>query len=144
MDNIVFKKIWNDSGEMDTNGNFLFEVKLTCMTENIMVSEIYYMWNDRAKKLAEAIKKVIKNQKEQIVDFTEMKRNTIIGYSLKILPSDVHGHILIFVEMGIGNDCNTEHYSKFVVETELGLLEQFGNKVEKMAELGLDEKISLN
>ena len=144
MDNIVFKKIWNDSGEIDTNGNFLFEVKLTCMTENIMVSEIYYMWNDRAKKLAEAIKKVIKNQKEQIVDFTEMKGNTIIGYSLKILPPDVHGHILIFVEMGIGNDCNTEHYSKFVVETELGLLEQFGNKVEKMAELGLDEKISLN
>lgn len=144
MDNIVFKKIWNDSGAIGSDSNFMFEVKLTCKSKNIMVSENYYMCNNFAKKLAKAIKKVIKNQKEQIVDFTEMKGNTIIGYSLKILPPDVHGHILIFVEMGIGNDCNTEHYSKFVVETELGLLEQFGNKVEKMAELGLDEKISLN
>jgi len=144
MDNIVFKKIWNDSGEIDSNSNFLFEVKLTCANENISVSEIYYMWNDCAKKIAEAIKKVIKSQKEQIVDFTEKKENTITGYSLKIEPPDVHGHIVIFVEMGIGNDCKKEHYSKFIVETELGLLEQFGNKVEKMAELNIDEEIKLN
>ena len=57
MDNIIFKKIWNDSGEIGSNRNFLFEVKLTCTNENIMVSEIYYMWNDRAKNIAEAIKK---------------------------------------------------------------------------------------
>lgn len=144
MDNIVFKKIWNDSGEIDTNSNFLFEVKLTCTNENIMVSEIYYMWNDRDKKIAEAIKKVINKQKEQIIDFTEKKKNTITGYSLKIAPPDAHGHVFIFVEMGIGNDCKNEHYSKFIVETEIGLLENFGNKVEKMAELGLDEEITLN
>lgn len=144
MDNIVFKKIWNDSGEIGSNSNFLFEVKLTCTNKNIMVSENYYMWNDRAKEIAEAIRKVIKKQKEQIVDFTEKKDSTITGYSLKILPPDVHGHILIFVEMGIGNDCKKEHYSKFIVETELGLLEQFGNKIEKMAELNLDEEIALN
>ena len=144
MDNIVFKKIWNDSGEIDSNSNFLFEVKLTCANENISVSEIYYMWNERAKKIAEAIKKVTKNQMEQIIDFTEKKENTIIGYSLKILPPDAHGHILIFVEIGMGNDCKKEHYSKFIVETELGLLEQFGNKIEKLAELDLDEEIALN
>ena len=46
--------------------------------------------------------------------------------------------------MGIGNDYKNEHYSKFIVETELGLLEQFGNKVEKMAELNIDEEIKLN
>lgn len=144
MDNIIFKKIWNDSGEIDTNSNFLFEVKLTCANENISVSEIYYMWNDRAKKIAKAIKEIIKSQKEQIVDFTEKKENTITGYSLKISSPDVHGHVLIFVEMGMGNDCKKEHYSKFIVETELGLLEQFGNKVEKMAELNIDEEIKLN
>ena len=144
MDNIIFKKIWNDSGEIGPNRNFLFEVKLTCTNENIMVSENYYMWNDRAKNIAEAIKKVIKNQKEQIVDFTEKKENTITGYSLKISPPDIHGHILIFVEMGMGNDTKREHHSTFIVETELGLLEQFGNKIEKMAELGLDEEIALN
>jgi hypothetical protein len=33
--------------------------------------------------------------------------------------------------MGMGNDCKKEHYSKFIVETELGLLEQFGNKIDK-------------
>ena len=144
MDNIIFKKIWNDSGEIDSNSNFLFEVKMTCMNKNIMVSEIYYMWNERAKKIAKAIKEIIKRQKEQIIDFTEKKENTITGYLLKIAPPDAHGHVLIFVEMGIGNDCNKEHYSKFIVETELGLLEQFGNKIEKMAELSLDEEIALN
>ena len=144
MDNIIIKKIWNDSGEIGSNSNFLFEVKLTCTNENIMVSEIYYMWNDRAKKIAKAIKKVTNKQKEQIIDFTEKKENTITGYSLKIVPPDVHGHVFIFVEMGIGNDTKREHYSKFIVETELGLLEQFGNKIEKMAELGLDEEIALN
>ena len=144
MDNIIFKKIWNDSGEIDNNSNFLFEVKLTCLNENVMCSEIYYMWNDRAKKIAKVIKEVIKNQKEQIVDFTKKKENTTAGYLLKIAPPDVHGHVLIFVEMGIGNDAKKEHHSTFIVETELGLLEQFGNKVEKMAELNLDEEIKLN
>lgn len=144
MDNIIFKKIWNDSGEIGSNSNFLFEVKLTCTNENIKVSEIYYMWNDRAKKIANAIKKVIKKQKEQIIDFTNKKENPIDGYSLKILPPDVHGHVLIFVEMYTGNDNKKPHYSTFIVETELGLLENFGNKIEKMAELDLDEEIALN
>lgn len=144
MDNIIFKKIWNDSGEIGNNNNFLFEVKLTCSNENITVSEIYYMCDQFAKKISNAIKIVIQKQNEQIVDFTNKKENPIEGYSFKISPPDVHGHVIVFVEMGIGNDNKKPHHSTFIVETELGLLEIFGKKVEKMAELELNEEIALN
>ena len=143
MDNIIFKKIWNDTGAISNDNNFLFEVKLTCTNENIIVSEKYYMCDNLEKKIAEAIKKVIEKQREQIIDFTKKKEKIIEGYSFKILPPDAHGHNLIFIEMGIGNDCKKEHHSTFIIETELGLLEKFGNKIEKMTELGLDEEISL-
>ena len=144
MDNIIIKKIWNDVGSIDSDSNFLFEIKLTFINENLIISDKYYMCNNNATKISQAIRKVIEKQKAQIIDFTSKKEDIITGFLLKILPPDAHGHILVFVEMGIGNDCKKEHYSKFIVETELGLLEQFGNKIEKMAELGLDEEIALN
>lgn len=35
MDNIIIKKIWNDSGSVMRDSNFIFKVKMTFKNENL-------------------------------------------------------------------------------------------------------------
>ena len=143
MDNMVIRKMWSDDGSVLWDSNFLFGMKLTCINDNLTISEEYYMCNENAKKISNTIKKFVKTYKEQKVDFINKKENTIEGFSFRILPADSSGHVLIEVEMGSGWNTKQNHYSIFNIKTELGLLEKFGSRIEKLSELN-DEEISLN
>ena len=140
MDNIIIEKIWNDS---DISNTGLFEVKLTCITEYIIINENVYMNDSLVKEFANIIEEYIANNKETRLGIP-IKEGHTPGFEMKILPFDKHGHILIEIIMEIDDNDKKLHSAIFYIKTEIGLLEKFRLKLNKLLNLEIGEKISLN
>ena len=139
MDNIIIKKIWNDSYVIECN-NF-FEIKLICINEFITISQNVYMTDEIAKRLAKTIKKSINNRTEARFYVSINKEES--GVLIKVFPADVHGHILIEMKMEINDNDKKIHYATFYIETEIGLLDKFASKISQLISLEIDEEVSL-
>ena len=140
MDNIIIEKIWNDS---DIVNNSLFEIKLTCINEYININENVYLDNSISKKISDKIEKYIKTNKEMYYEIN-IKKGYTDGFSIKILPYDNTGHILIEMKMEIADNNRKLHYATFYIKTEIGLLENFGRKIKDIINLDIGECIKLN
>ena len=139
MDNIIIKKIWNDSDTIEFN-NF-FEIKLTCINEFLRISENVYITDKIAKDLSKTIKKSINNNQEV---YFEVSINEVEPeFSIKIFPADVHGYVLIEMNVEIADNDEKMHYAIFYIKTEIGLLDSFADKIGKLVSLAIDEEISL-
>lgn len=139
MDNIIITKIWNDS---DIINNKIFQIKLTCQNEYITIKEEVYLDDYLAKKWAETIKKALKENKKYDYEVS-MKKKMAPGFSMTIYPYDNHGHITIEMKMEIEDTTNKEHFACFYITTEIGKLEKFSNKIEKIINLEIDASVSL-
>lgn len=140
MDNIIIEKIWNDS---DISNTGLFEVKLTCITEYITINENVYMKDSLLKEFANIIEEYIANNKETYFEIP-IKEGHTPGFEMKILPFDKHGHIQIEMKMEIDDNDKKLHFAIFCIKTEIGLLEKFRFKLNKLLNLEIGEKIFLN
>ena len=140
MDNIIIEKIWNDS---DIVNNSLFEIKLNCINEYININENVYLDNSISKKISDKIEKYIKTNKEMYYEIN-IKKGYTDGFSIKILPYDNTGHILIEMKMEIADNNRKLHYATFYIKTEIGLLENFGRKIKDIINLDIGECIKLN
>ena len=140
MDNIIIEKIWNDS---DISNTGLFEVKLTCITEYITINENVYMNDSLVKEFANIIEEYTVNNKETYFEIP-IKEGHTPGFEMTILPFDKHGHIQIEMKMEIDDNDKKLHFGIFYIKTEIGLLEKFRLKLNKLLNLEIGEKISLN
>lgn len=139
MDNIIIEKIWNDS---DIVNNQLFEIKLTCINEYININENIYMDNNIAKKISKKIENYIKMNKQTYYEMN-IQKGYANGFEIKIFPCDIKGHVLIEMKMEITDNSEKIHRATFYIKTELGLLENFGNKLKDIIKLEIGEKIKL-
>jgi len=140
MDNIIIEKIWNDS---DIFNNDEFEIKLTCINEYININEKIYMDKSISKDISKSIENYINTNKETFYEIN-MKKGYTSGFTMKIFPYDLTGHILIEIKMEINDNNDKLHYATFYIKTEIGLLESFGKKIKNIINLNIGEYIKLN
>lgn len=140
MDNIIIEKIWNDS---DIFNNDEFEIKLTCINEYININEKIYMDKSISKDISKSIENYINTNKETFYEIN-IKKGYTSGFTMKIFPYDLTGHILIEIKMEINDNNDKLHYATFYIKTEIGLLESFGKKIKNIINLNIGEYIKLN
>lgn len=139
MNNIIIEKIWNDS---DITNNGLFQIKLTCINEYININENFYLDKSISKKISDEIEKYIKTNKEMYYE-VNLKKGCAEGFSIKIFPYNLTGHILIEMKMEINDNSEKLHHATFYIKTEIGLLENFGKKIKDISNLYVGESIEL-
>ncbi len=139
MDNIIITKIWNDS---DFINNKIFQIELTCQNDHLIIKEDIYLDASLAIKWAKTIKRSLKEKKKYTYEVS-MKKKMAPGFSMTINPYDNPGYISIEMKMQIDDNHNKEHFANFYIITELGLLEKFSDKIEKIINLEINDSISL-
>lgn len=139
MNNIIIEKIWNDSNIFN---NDEFEIKLTCINEYININEKIYMDKSISKDISKSIENYINTNKETFYEIN-MKKGYTSGFTMKIFPYDLTGHILIEMKMEINDNNDKLHYATFYIKTEIGMLESFGKKIKNISDLAVGEFIKL-
>ncbi len=133
MDNITIERIWQD--------NDFFEIRVTAQSQMIWATTDLYVsdMTDLANNLIE----FTLNKEEY---FWKTSETTAIdrNLSFRVIPKDKLGHILIEVFMLV-KDCNLpyQHNCTFFVQTEIGLLNTFGERILSINKPVLGTKISL-
>ena len=136
MDNIIFEKIWQE-------GNLL-ELKVTANSMYVTAFQFCYVSKEQLDILAKKIHSYILNSESGCYWETGPKEGEFLSaFSLQISPAKSNGHMLIEVDIEIGDDTERKHRCVFYVESELGLLERFGKSLCFLKESEYGEDIRL-
>lgn len=126
MDNIKISKLWE-------NEEF-FEVSLEATSVYVSAKQTCYTQNTEMKNNGRKIKEYSYNQTDDCyVEFGEKKGNSTPAFSLLFHAVDAVGHVQIEVDMEIDDNKDRKHRCIFYVESELGLIEKFGENLIKMS-----------
>lgn len=136
-DNIIIKKIWEDSG--------FFEISITCNNKFISASTNAYVTKELINQLCDNIDRLLNFEKKEVFWKSGNRGNgstPIIEFN--IFMTDSSGHFLIecFMELNDGGNLDT-HNCCFYVKTELGLLFNFNSKLSLLNESNIGMIISL-
>ncbi len=119
MDNIIFKKIWQDDN--------LIELKISASCEFVSAYQSCYIQDKRLAEIAEKICNFAENYNESCyLEFGQKEGNYTPAFSMCMLPADMSGHVRIEVDMEIADNDTRSHRCCFYVKSELGLIEQLG------------------
>ena len=136
MDNLIFKKIWQDED--------LLELNIIAMCDYVKIHQDCYISKKSLDDLANNIKKINDTSEKIYLEFGKKDGDYTPAFSLLIMPKNKNGHIKIEVDMEI-NDIETRtHRCMFFVNTELGMLERFGENMKKIKDFEVGESIFLN
>ncbi|MDT1996876.1 hypothetical protein CKN82_08185 [Carnobacterium divergens] len=137
MNNIKIIKNWEDDS--------LLELKIEAMSEYISVNQLCYIQDTDLEGNGIKIKEFSYNFTNSCyVEFGKKEGSFTPAFSLEFLPSDTSGKIKIEVDMEIADNEERKHRCCFYVDSEIGLVEQFGMKLIQMATQNILEEISLN
>ena len=131
--NIIIKKIWQD--------NDCFEASFSCSADNISATTNVYSTQESIEILCNGIRNFCNSE---ITTFKwlsgDIGDDTTASVSLLFLREDGAGHITIEVFMEIDDGAPFSiHNCCFYVQTELGLLLSFLEKLERYGEGSLVE-----
>lgn len=136
MDNLILKKIWQDED--------LLELNIIGMCDYVKAHQDCYISKKDLEKLANEIKKINDTSEKIYLEFGKKDGDYTPAFSLLIMPKNKNGHIKIEVDMEI-NDIETRtHRCMFFVNTELGMLERFGEKLKRIKDFEIGRMICLN
>lgn len=125
MDNIIFKKIWQDEN--------LIELKISANSELISAHQNCYIQDKELKKIADKIHFFAENYRETCyLEFGKKEGNYTPAFSMRILPADLSGHVKIEVDMEIVDNETRSHRCCFYVKSELGLIEKLGISLKNL------------
>ena len=136
MDNICLKKIWEDEG--------LIELFVIAQSKYATIKQTCYISTDDLKNNSDIIKLYIQSNVQTYVEFGKIEGNYSPAFSMKLYPCDDYGHLDIEVDMEIADNKTRAHRCKFFVNTELGMLEKFGNNLNSIIEMEIDKCIFLH
>lgn len=122
LDNIMIERIWQDSD--------FFEIKISGNTKNISATTKVYLTSPSLSLLSEGFATYSPIDNKEF--YWEASQSTKLGktISFKVFPKDKLGHIFIEIYMLLEKSDFKEKYSCFFcVETELGLLNDFGKRL---------------
>ena len=126
-DKLVFEKIYQDDS--------LLELKISAKSENVSAYQNCYIQDTELSAISEKIYKYVDNYQEACyLEFGHKEGNYTPAFSMKLLPADVHGHVKIEVDIEIDDNDTRSHRCCFYVNSELGLVEQMGKTLKRIAE----------
>ena len=125
MDNIIFKKIWQDEN--------LIELKISANSKFVSAYQNCYIQDMKLEEIAEKILDFMGNYREACyLEFGKKEGNFTPAFSMCILPPDMSGHVKIEVDIEIADNDTRSHRCCFYVKSELGLIEQLGIALKKL------------
>lgn len=136
IDNIYLKKLWQE--------NTLFEIEFMCISHNIKCISNVYVSYEELNNLCIQLSSFLDRKISSVWKCGERGNETLPCISFKFIYRDKLGHVRIeiFTELNDGGNLD-EHTACFYVNSEIGLLEQFKEKIESFREISIGEKISL-
>lgn len=137
MNNIKITKEWEDAS--------LLELKIEAVSEYISANQLCYIQDMDLEKNGVKIKEYsYEFSKSCYVEFGKKTGKYTPAFSLEFLPADKSGKIKIEVDMEIADNEERKHRCCFYVDSEIGLVEQFGLKLIQMAAQNTLEEVNLN
>lgn len=137
-DYIDINKIWQD--------NELIQLKIICSSEVITATAKIYVSNNLIDDLIYQIKQFLRGKVIESFWANEEKGDySTACVSLRFLHKDKLGHILIevFMELDDGGDYSS-HNCCFYINTEIGLLTRFCEKLPLIKQEQIGVKVTLN
>lgn len=136
MDNIIIRKIWQEDN--------LIELYVIAKSKYAMINQRCYISLEDVIKNTELIKKYVENcENEVYIEFGNKQGNYTPAFSLKLLPIDSHGHLIIEADLEIDDNSIRCHRCIFYIKTELGPIEHFANKLAKIEHLSKNDSICI-
>ena len=108
------------------------------------IKQTCYISTDDLKNNSDFIKIYIQNNVQTYVEFGKIEGNYSPAFSMKLYPCDDYGHLVIEVDMEIADNKTRAHRCKFFINTELGMMERFGNNLKSIIEMEIDKCIFLH
>ena len=137
MDNIVFKKIWEEKN--------LIELQILANSEFVSVSQSCYVQDTLLEQLSDKICKYIKDYSESCyLEFGQKEGNYTPAFSMYIFPAETLGHVKIEVDVEIADNNTRCHRCCFYVKSELGRIEQLGKSLKNLPRARKGDEIYLN
>lgn len=137
MDNIIMKKLWHEEN--------CVELKIYAECEFVKAYQNCYIQDDMLVELAEKLLDYTKEyNKSCYLEFGKKEGNYTPTFSMCLLPADMSGHVKIEVDIEIEDNSMRAHRCSFYVNSELGLVEQFGKGLKALAAKPIGEKVSLS
>lgn len=125
-DKLIFEKIYQDG--------WLLELKISAQSEYVSVYQNCYIQDAALKEIGEKVCNYVDNYREACyLEFGHKEGNYTPAFSMKLLPADVHGHVKIEVDFEIYDNDTRSHRCCFYVNSELGLVEQMGKTLKRLA-----------
>lgn len=125
MDNIIFKKVWQDDN--------LIELKISANSEFASAYQNCYIQDKKLEEIAEILCSFVENHnKACYLEFGKKEGNYTPAFSMCMLPADISGHVKIEVDIEIADNDTRSHRCCFYVKSELGLIERLGMALKKL------------
>lgn len=137
-DYISMEKIWQDV--------FCYQVKFTCASSHVVVTNDIYVSDDSIDSLFNGLNDFVKGKtKEFFWKNGEKGDDSTACITFKFIQKDKLGHILIevYIELDDGGKYST-HNCCFYISTEYGLLETFCKRLVRLKQEPPGIKITLN
>lgn len=121
MDNIIFKKVWEDE-------NFI-EIKITAISKFSTSYQTCYIDESSLEHLMSKLNSYFNDYTQNsYIEFGDKKGNYTPAFSMELMGADVRGHVKIEVDIEIDDVDDRSHRCKYFVESELGAIERFSQK----------------
>lgn len=136
MDNIIFTKIWEDSGSIELEIYAVSELVSAKQNCYVPISDLH----DASEKL---VKYARKGSNDTYIEFGHKKGNYTPAFSMKYFASNPTGHMQIEVDLEVADIKDRSHRCCYFVNGELGAVERFGKKLIRLCSENNGTKISL-
>ena len=137
MDNIIFKKVWQDDN--------LIELEISASCEFASAYQSCYVEDKVLLEISNRIQKYIDNCNESCyLEFGKKEGNYTPAFSMCILPVDTSGHMQVEVDIEIADNDTRLHRCCFYVKSELGLIERLGISLKNLVTALEGETVLLN
>lgn len=138
MDNIIFKRVWQDDD--------FFSVMITCSSPLVTAMTEYYVSETIINELICLIEEFVSGRQTKAKwQSGAFGNGTTPCISLEFVKQDSRGHIRIEAVMEIEDGGNLDmHKCCFYINTELGLLERFGKRLRKINQPDITASAYLN
>ncbi len=137
MDDIIFKKVWEDE--------VMFEVNVLVKTERMNVNQNFYMTEEILNKLCESLSEYSlhhNEEKEIIISHNVSDDYPIV--KMKLLPADEIGNVSIDIYFAYDEHVGYIYYCNSIVETNLSHLSILSEKLKYLLYEDLGYKVYLN
>lgn len=136
MDNILFKKRWQDSDLINLEIFAISELVSAKQTCNVSASVLHEA-GEKIVKYAE------KGSKDAYIEFGHKEGKYAAAFSMKYLAPNATGHMKIEVDLEVEDIDDRSHRCCYFINGELGAVGRFGNKIIELCEKSTGTEISL-